>query len=344
VAVSDSVMFEAWKEVLTLSRLQKGQSVTILSDSSTNPQTLATAIAAANALGGTVTRLEFAPVNGEKSLSRDKVAYLGSTPVSGNKVARAALKASDLVIDLMLLLFSPEQAEALEAGTRILLAIEPPDVLARMVPTLADRERVLANAKKLSAARRMHVISAAGTNLKLDLGTYPVLTEYGFVEERGRWDNWPSGFLAIWPNEASANGTVVLDRGDILLPIKSYVQSPITMTVEAGYIKNIEGELDADLLKDYMESFEDKEAYAVAHVGWGLQKRARWSVLGLYDREATIGMDARAFNGNFLFSLGPNSEVGGTRYTACHIDLPMRHCTVSLDGVDVVRSGSVIGD
>jgi len=37
----------------------------------------------------------------------------------------AALRASDLVLDLMLLLFSPEQQEILSAGTRILLAVEP---------------------------------------------------------------------------------------------------------------------------------------------------------------------------------------------------------------------------
>src|SRR3546814_16630950 len=77
-----------------------------------------------------------------------------------------------------------------------------------------------------------------------------------------------------------------------------------------------------------MTAFNDPEAYAISHIGWGLQPRARWSTLGLFDREATLGMDARAFEGNFLFSLGPNTEAGGTRNTACHIDIPMRNCTV----------------
>jgi 2,5-dihydroxypyridine 5,6-dioxygenase len=344
MAVSDNVMLEAWKQVLTLSCLKRGQSVTILTDNETHPQTLSTATAAANAMGATVTRLEFSPVNGEKSLSRDKTAYVGTTPLTGNRVALAALKASDLVIDLLLLLFSPEQAEALTGGTKILLAVEPPDVLARMVPTQEDRSRVLAGAEKLAAARHMHVTSAAGTDLHLEMGDYPVQKEYGFVDEPGRWDHWPSGFLATWPNESSANGKVVLDRGDILLPIKSYLQAPIEMTIESGYITRMEGGVDADLLKDYIDAFEDKEGYAVSHVGWGLQKRARWSVLGLYGREATLGMDARAFNGNFLFSLGPNTEAGGTRHTACHIDIPMRRCTVELDGVAVVTAGHVAGD
>ena len=53
-------------------------------------------------------------------------------------------------------------------------------------------------------------------------------------------------------------------------------------------------------------------------------------------------MDARAFEGNFLFSLGPNNEAGGSRTTACHIDIPVRNCTVRLDGVDVVARGAVV--
>jgi 2,5-dihydroxypyridine 5,6-dioxygenase len=91
-----------------------------------------------------------------------------------------------------------------------------------------------------------------------------------------------------------------------------------------------------------MKTFNDPEGYAISHIGWGLQPRAHWSTLGLYSRENTIGMDARAFEGNFLFSLGPNNEAGGKRTTACHIDIPLRNCTVSLDGRAVVRDGKVL--
>ena len=101
-------------------------------------------------MGAIVNRLDLPPVNGEKSLSRDSLAYLGTTPLTGNRAAIAALKASDLVLDLMTLLFSPEQHEILGAGTKILLAVEPPEVLARMVPTEADRSRV----KAAATARR----------------------------------------------------------------------------------------------------------------------------------------------------------------------------------------------
>ncbi|SPA52655.1 2,5-dihydroxypyridine 5,6-dioxygenase [Cupriavidus taiwanensis] len=339
--VSDHQMIEAWRKVLRLSRLEPGQTVTILTTAATHPQTLSTALTATQSMGAIVNRLDLPPVNGEKALSRDALAYLGSTPLTGNPVAIAALKASDLVLDLMTLLFSPEQHEILQGGTRILLAVEPPEVLARMVPCEADRERVKAASQRLASAREMHVVSPAGTDLRCPLGEFPAISEYGFVDEPGRWDHWPSGFALTWPNEGAAYGTIVLDKGDILLPQKTYVTEPIRLTVEAGFATRIEGGLHAELLSEYMASFNDPEAYAISHIGWGLQPRAHWSTLGLYDREATIGMDARAFEGNFLFSLGPNNEAGGHRTTACHIDIPVRRCTVRLDGVDVVTAGKV---
>jgi 2,5-dihydroxypyridine 5,6-dioxygenase len=107
-------------------------------------------------------------------------------------------------------------------------------------------------------------------------------------------------------------------------------------------VTSIEGGVEAALLRDYMEVFNDPEAYALSHIGWGLQPRARWSTLGLLDREAHIGMDARAYEGNFLFSMGPNNEAGGNRTTACHIDIPLRDCTVRLDDLVVVDKGRVM--
>jgi 2,5-dihydroxypyridine 5,6-dioxygenase len=300
-----------------------------------------TAIAAASELGARVNRLDLPPVNGEKALSRDSLAYLGTTPLTGNTAAIAALTASDLVLDLMTLLFSPEQHEILSTGTKILLAVEPPEVLCRLVPQAGDRERVQRASKLIEAAKEMHITSAAGTDLRAKLGEFPAICEYGFVDQPGRWDHWPSGFVLTWPNEGQSNGVIVLDRGDILLPMKEYVTEPIRCTVREGYVRDIDGGLQAELLKEYMAAFEDPEAYAVSHLGWGLQPRAHWSMLAHYNKETHIGMDARAFEGNFLWSMGPNNEAGGQRTTACHIDMPLRKHTVRLDGVATVVDGVV---
>ena len=116
--VSDSQLFDAWGQVLALSELEPGQTVTVLTSTNTHPQTLATAVLAARAKGAIVNRLDLPPMNGESALSRDSLSFFGTTPLTGNRAALAMLKESDLVLDLMVLLFSKEQNELLASGTK----------------------------------------------------------------------------------------------------------------------------------------------------------------------------------------------------------------------------------
>ena len=111
-----------------------------------------------------------------------------------------------------------------------------PEVLARMVPTFDDKERVMAAAEKIGKAKEMHVTSDAGTDVRFALGQLPAISEYGFVDEPGRWDHWPSGFALTWANEGEAEGTIVLERGDILLPMKSYVRDRVHFEDQEGLL------------------------------------------------------------------------------------------------------------
>ncbi|NOL95643.1 2,5-dihydroxypyridine 5,6-dioxygenase, partial [Klebsiella pneumoniae] len=94
----------------------------------------------------------------------DMTAYCGDTALTGNLAAQRALEAADLIVDTMMLLHSPEQEQILKTGTRILLAVEPPEVLARMLPTEDDKRRVLAAETLLKQARSLHVRSKAGSD------------------------------------------------------------------------------------------------------------------------------------------------------------------------------------
>lgn len=342
MSISDAQFLKGWRQVLEMCNLKAGEQVTILTSDDSNKQIAYIAKLAASDLGAVVTELNLAPVNSEKAISPDKSGYIGKTPLDGNNAALACLKASDLVIDTLQLLFSKEQEQVLKTGTRMLLAVEPPAIMMRQIPRPEDKLRVLAAAKKIGAAKEMHVTSKAGTDFRCRLGQYPVLTQYGLADEPGRWDHWPSCFSARWPDEGSAEGTIVIDEGDILLPFKKYARSPITVTIEKGFIVDIKGGYDAEFMRKFMESFNDPRAYAMAHVGWGLENRANWTVLGLYNPEAQLGMDARSFAGNFLWSSGPNTEAGGDRDTPCHLDIPLRNCSVSLDGEVMTLEGAVI--
>jgi 2,5-dihydroxypyridine 5,6-dioxygenase len=71
-----------------------------------------------------------------------------------------------------------------------------------------------------------------------------------------------------------------------------------------------------------------------------MNPRARWEALAMYDKRDFQGTELRAFAGNFLYSTGAN-EVAG-RHTLGHFDLPMRNCTIALDGRTIVERGVLL--
>lgn len=340
--VSNAQLTQMFEHVLKLSRVDETQSVAVLKSHYSDPRTVNAAMEAAQRLKAKVYAVELPAFNHPTAMGNDMTAYCGDTAMTGNLAAQRALEAADLVVDTMMLLHSPEQEQILKTGTRILLAVEPPEVLARMLPSEDDKRRVLAAETLLKQARSMHVRSKAGSDFHAPLGQYPAVTEYGYADEPGRWDHWPSGFLFTWPNEDSAEGTLVLDVGDIILPFKNYCRERITLEIEKGFIIGIHGGFEAEYLRDYMRYFNDPEVYGISHIGWGLQPRAQWTAMGLHDRNDGMCMDARAFYGNFLFSTGPNTEVGGKRKTPCHLDIPLRNCDIYLDDKAVVLAGDVV--
>ena len=89
-----------------------------------------------------------------------------------------------------------------------------------------------------------------------------------------------------------------------------------------------------------MASFNDERAYGIAHIGWGMLETAKWGILAT-DRRG-MGMHGRSFYGNVLFSTGPNGELGGTNDTLCHVDVPMRNCSLYLDDEPIVVDGDIV--
>ncbi|MGE0803458.1 MAG: leucyl aminopeptidase, partial [Lautropia sp.] len=273
-----------------------------------------------------------------------RLAAVGSHPLTGNRQALQVLKQADMVIDLMGLLFSPEQMEIQSAGVRILRVVEPFAVLEQMFPTEDLRRRVEYQKSMLEGAAELRITSGGGTDIRYTLGQYPVIAEYGYTDEPGRWDHFPSGFAFTQGNDRDVTGQVVLMPGDIFAAFKRYVQSPVVLTIRDGQVVDIRGDgLDAILLRDYIESFGDPRGYAVSHIGWGLNERANWHRFATSpDSSREYIMNALSFYGNVLFSTGPNTELGGRNDTPCHMDLPMRDCSLWVDDVQVLDKGRVV--
>lgn len=251
----------------------------------------------------------------------------------------------DLIIDVTVggLIHSDVRTRITGAGKRMLFVHEPADVLQRLMSDELVRERVQSAANSLQAGSRMHVTSEAGTDLQVDISgrDIPITRQWGFVDEPGRWDHWPSGFVACFPNDKTAQGRIVLNAGDVLLPWGRYVHDPVSLTIKDGYIVKIAGNgVDAFVLSDFFARWKDPEVYALSHMGWGVHPAASWSALAAYDPRTLYGQELRSVEGNFMWSTGSNRFA--KRETPAHLDIPMAGCTVRIDGRVVVEAGRLL--
>lgn len=319
---------------LTLSNVREGEKVVVLSQGGDRLDYADAFLAAGQRLGARMYHMRLpAPLPNSGAWA------VGESGLAANPAAVEALKDADMVVDLIFLLFSEEQMAIQAAGVRVLTAVEPAPLLARLLPTKELRARVEVGAEILSKAKTMRITSPHGTNVVYKLGVYPTMSEYGYTDQPGRWDHWPAAFVFTGGADDGVDGQIVVAPGDVLLPFNSYVRDPITYTIEKGVIRDIRGGLDAELVKSYMESFGDPRGYGMSHVGWGLDHRAQWH--GLTQFPGGMGMELRSFYGNVMFSTGPNNELGGPNDTPCHLDIPMRNCSLFLDDEPIVVDGKI---
>ncbi|MDP2292037.1 MAG: peptidase M29 [Actinomycetota bacterium] len=324
--------------------LTAGETVAVLSESQSRRALVETARLAAQSLGG---RVFDVVVPTPPSAHAVPIRSTGaSQAIAQHPSVIAALAASDLVLDCTVegLLHSPELGQILGGGARVLMiSNEHPEVLERIGWDADMPRRVELGYEWISTAAVMHVTSAAGTDLTVQLAGASAAGSTGITSGPGSIAHWPGGLVAAFPAAHSVDGTIVLAPGDMNLTFNTLIQSPVTLHIVDDHIEAIDGDgVDAILFRSYLSAFGDRESYATSHVGWGMNQQARWDSSQLYDRRETWGTEARVYAGNFVYSTGANELAG--RFTAGHFDLPMRECTITLDEREVVRAGELVAE
>jgi 2,5-dihydroxypyridine 5,6-dioxygenase len=329
-------------EQFGLCGLHSGESAVLLCESASRPELVETAWLALTGSGAACARVVLpTPANRGPLPIRSTGA---SVAIAGHAPTLAALRAADFVVDCTVegLLHAPELGGVLGAGTRILMiSNEHPEVFERMPHDATLAARVARAKEMLVAASAMHVTSPAGTDVRIVLDGALRAGSVGYTAQPGDIAHWPGGLVLAFPADRTVDGTLVLATGDVNLTFKEYVRSEVRLTIEHDRITAITGPgVDAQLFAGYLAAFAEPDAFAVSHVGWGMNTAARWESLAMFDKAQVNGTELRAVAGNFLYSTGAN-EVAG-RFCRGHFDLPMRGCTVTLDGVPVVIDGALI--
>lgn len=340
----DPAWLEAFERVLRRCAVEPGDTVAVLAESQSRPVLVQLAqLAAARAGARVFTLCMPTPFTPGVPPARSTGA---SHALQNIAPAVAALAGSTLVVDCTVegLMHAPELPAILQGGARVVhVSNEHPEALARLAPSDDGslELRVKDHVKRLRNARRMRVTSPAGTDLAISLAGAVTGGNWGYTTRPGTLTHWPGGLVLAFPAAGSVQGRLVLAPGDVNLTFKRYIERPITLAIGDDHITRIDGDgVDADLMRSHIAAWGDRAAYAVSHVGYGLNDVARWDSMALYDKRDFNGTELRAFAGNFLYSTGAN-EVAA-RHTLGHFDLPMRGCTVDLDGAVVVDAGRVV--
>lgn len=338
--INPAKLAQLYRKQFAMSAVSKGETIALVTDLGTRREYVQAAFAAAEDLGADVYEM---CVNSIPGWTKVGVPTIGQC-----KGTVEALMHADLIVIFHVPLFTRWLKQVMDVGARVLMIIDAPDDLDQLLSPAGLKDAMKYAEGIYKVTRQVRVTTDAGTDFTYSCGEYPVMTQWGFADERGHFDHWGAGHIHTFPNEGSAQGTVVFQPGDIvILPYCRYITDEVRLEIREGHVTRIEGGLDAKLMRDWLEdgkaSADDRDPYAVSHLGWGMNPQARWYGMGLNgDSPERNRAAARVFPGNFLFSTGPNTQGGGKRATRGHYDVPMRDCTVALDNTVIIDKGRLV--
>ncbi len=310
----------AHKLVTELRPVSAGQQVLITADTASDARTVRATAGAVFAMGAIPTVITYPTLP----------APMLEPPAPVLK----AVTAADIWFDFSVAyqLYSPAYHLALEHNCiYVCLTGMDPDMLVRTVGRVnyGPMEEMATRLYQMSqAAATVRVTSPAGANasMRIDKAGDPFWeappAQGGFPQMLGG----QSGYMF---HRESFEGTLVFD-GALWPPVELGVLStPVSMTIQAGYIKKIEGGTEAAIFERWMESYDHPEVYLLDHACYGFNP-------GVTRPSGRILEDERIF-GCMQFG------VGATNYgSPAHTDGVVLNPSVWLDDLQIEQAGRYI--
>ena len=330
-----------FRKQFELCKCKAGDTIAIVSDLGTRREYIQAAFAAADELGIDIYEM---CVNAIPGWTKVGVPTIGKC-----KGTLEALLAADMVLIFHVPLFSKWLRQVQQKGVRVQMIIDAPDDLEQLQSPPGLKEAVL-HAHALyekTQVRARHQQSRHRPHLRVRRisGDEPV--RHGrrarAASITGAWACCTRFRTKAAPTAPWCSSRATSSSCRIAATCRTRCGSKFAKATS----RSIEGGLDAALMRDWLaegkEHPDDRDPYAVSHLGWGLNPQCRWDAIALNgDAPERSRASARSFAGNFLFSTGPNTQGGGKRTTRGHYDVPMRGCTIALDGNVVLADGRLV--
>lgn len=185
-------------------------------------------------------------------------------------------------------------------------------------------------ARKLEDGKSLHLTTPGGTDLKMDITGRRGNALYCLVEP-GEFSTVPTVEANTSPQEGSAEGVIICDASIPYLGI-GVIEEPVIVTVEKGFIVDIKGGRQAQILKEDLASHNDPNVCNIAEIGVGLNPKCRMCGIMLEDE----GVLSTAHIG-----IGTNITLGGHTKASVHYDLLMWHPKIVVDGKTILNGKEV---
>ncbi len=214
---------------------------------------------------------------------------------------------------------------------------------------LAERCRRLK--KALTGAKEVRINSSKGTDVVISIEGMAPMADDGDFRSPGRGGNLPAGEVFISPKAGTTNGRVVFD-GSFAIEDTVVLKDPIEVTIENGFVTEVEGKQEAkQLLKrisdaerqplemaergDFKPEVAKKyarNARSIGELGIGLNPKARIVGLMLED-EKVLG----------TIHLAIGSDYDRVNPALIHLDGLVMQPTVEVDGKVIMEDGELKG-
>ncbi len=188
------------------------------------------------------------------------------------------------------------------------------DMFIRTVPIDYDRlvNEVKLVKEVLDRAEKVHITTPAGTDITIGISGREAMEDDGNLSFKGAGGNLPAGETFISPQIGNSEGIIVFDGSVSLHNGDRIVKEPVVVKVMDGYVTDVKGGEEAELLQQTITSGEEKallfEQQGKLAKGYGEEYKKNTRSLG----ELGIGLNpAGTITGHML-----EDEKA---YETCHI-------------------------
>lgn len=285
---------------------KEGESVLIVTDSSTDKRISDSLFEMATTLGCEALHLNMEPRAQHGAQLPDVVA--------------SAMRHADIIIapTTKSLTHTKARKDAQKAGSRL---ASMPSITVEMMTEggmQADfsmiEQRAQEMVKELAGARKIRITTQKGCDITLDVTGCKWMADTGICHKKGSATNLPAGEVYVAP--CNANGIIVIDGSMSGLGV---LDSPLVLTVKDRRVVDISGEQASR----FSSLLVDENSRNVAELGIGLNPCA--SLIGNVLEDEKVA-------GTVHIAVGDNSSFGGDVVANVHLDGIITGPTVYVDG------------